>query len=209
MDKKAILEQVKKDDVKFISFQFSDVTGKVKSVDAPVNQLEGALDNGIWFDGSSVQGFARIQESDMHLKIDRETYAVLPWTPENMRRARFFCDIYTVDDEPFAGDPRGLLKKMVSDLKKQGLVFNCGPEPEFFLFKQNGGMTPVPHDVGGYFDFSSDDEAVQVRTELMYALNSMGLEIEVGHHEVARGQHEIDFRFADALRTADNVMTFK
>jgi glutamine synthetase len=209
MDKKAILEQVKKDDVKFISFQFSDVTGKVKSVDAPVNQLEGALDNGIWFDGSSVQGFARIQESDMHLKIDRETYAVLPWTPENMRRARFFCDIYTVDDEPFAGDPRGLLKKMVSDLKKQGLVFNCGPEPEFFLFKQNGGMTPVPHDVGGYFDFSSDDEAVQVRTELMHALNSMGLEIEVGHHEVARGQHEIDFRFADALRTADNVMTFK
>jgi glutamine synthetase len=209
MDKKDILEQVKKDKVKFISFQFSDVTGKVKSVDAPIAQLEGALDNGIWFDGSSVQGFARIQESDMHLKIDLDTYAVLPWTPDEMKRARVFCDIYTVDDEPFAGDPRGLLKKMVSDLKKKGLIFNCGPEPEFFLFKQNGGMTPVPHDVGGYFDFSSDDEAVQVRTELMYALNSMGLEIEVGHHEVARGQHEIDFRFADALRTADNVMTFK
>jgi glutamine synthetase len=209
MDKKAILDQVRKDDVKFISFQFSDVTGKVKSVDAPVKQLEGALDNGIWFDGSSVQGFARIQESDMHLKIDRDTYAVLPWTPENMRRARFFCDIYTVDDEPFSGDPRGLLKKMVMDLKKQGLVLNCGPEPEFFLFKQNGGLTPVPHDIGGYFDFSSDDEAVQVRTELMDALGSMGLEIEVGHHEAARGQHEIDFRFADALRTADNVMTFK
>ena len=209
MNNKEILERIKKDNVKFISFQFSDVTGKIKSVDMPVEQLEGALDNGIWFDGSSVQGFARIQESDMHLKIDTDTYAVLPWTPENLRRARFFCDIYTPDDEPFAGDPRGLLKKMLADLKKSGFVFNCGTEPEFFLFRQNGGLHPVPHDVGGYFDFSSDDEATQVRTELMYALNTMGLEIEMGHHEVARGQHEIDFRFADALRTADNVMTLK
>lgn len=209
MDKKEILERVKADNVKFISFQFSDVTGKVKSVDAPVNQLEGALDNGIWFDGSSVQGFARIQESDMHLRVDSETYAVLPWTPEELRRARFFCDIMTPDDEPFAGDPRGLLKRMLADLKDRGWTYNTGPEPEFFLFRQNGGMHPVPHDVGGYFDFSSDDQAAQVRTELMYALNSMGLEVEVGHHEVALGQHEIDFRFADALRTADNVLTLK
>ena len=209
MDKKEILARVKEDNIKFISFQFSDVTGKVKSVDAPVSQLEGALDDGIWFDGSSVQGFARIQESDMHLRIDMDTYAVLPWTPDDMKRARFFCDIMTPDDEPFAGDPRGLLKKLMAELKEEGMVFNCGPEPEFFLFKKNGGLGPVPHDVGGYFDFSAEDEAVQVRTELMYALNSMGLEIEVGHHEVALGQHEIDFRFADALRTADNVMTFK
>lgn len=209
MDKKEILARVKEDNIKFISFQFSDVTGKVKSVDAPVSQLEGALDDGIWFDGSSVQGFARIQESDMHLRIDMDTYAVLPWTPDEMKRARFFCDIMTPDDEPFAGDPRGLLKKLMAELKEEGMVFNCGPEPEFFLFKKNGGLGPVPHDVGGYFDFSAEDEAVQVRTELMYALNSMGLEIEVGHHEVALGQHEIDFRFADALRTADNVMTFK
>lgn len=209
MDKKEVLERVKEDDVKFISFQFSDVTGKVKSVEAPVEQLEAALDDGIWFDGSSVQGFARIQESDMHLRVDAETYAVLPWTPENMRRARFFCDIMTPDDEPFAGDPRGLLKRMLADLKKRGWVFNCGPEPEFFLFKSNGAVRPVPHDVGGYFDFSSDDEAAQVRTELMYALNTMGLEVEVGHHEVALGQHEIDFRFADAVRTADNVLTLK
>ncbi len=209
MDKKEILEKVKKDNVKFISFQFSDVTGKVKSVDAPVEQLEGALDGGIWFDGSSVQGFARIQESDMHLYVDPDTYAVLPWTPDDMKRARFFCDIYTPEDEPFAGDPRGMLKHKLAELKEKGMIFNCGPEPEFFLFKPNGGMYPVPHDVGGYFDFSSDDEAAQVRTELMYALNSMGLEIEVGHHEVALGQHEIDFRFADALRTADNVMTLK
>ena len=209
MDKKEILARVKEDNIKFISFQFSDVTGKVKSVDAPVSQLEGALDDGIWFDGSSVQGFARIQESDMHLRVDMDTYAVLPWTPDEMKRARFFCDIMTPDDEPFAGDPRGLLKKLMAELKEEGMVFNCGPEPEFFLFKKNGGLGPVPHDVGGYFDFSAEDEAVQVRTELMYALNSMGLEIEVGHHEVALGQHEIDFRFADALRTADNVMTFK
>ena len=209
MDKKEILERVKEDDVKFISFQFSDVTGKVKSVEASVEQLETALDGGIWFDGSSVQGFARIQESDMHLRVDTDTYAVLPWTPENMRRARFFCDIMTPDDEPFAGDPRGLLKRMLADLKKRGWVFNCGPEPEFFLFKSNGGVRPVPHDVGGYFDFSSDDEAAQVRMELMYALNTMGLEVEVGHHEVALGQHEIDFHFADAVRTADNVLTLK
>jgi glutamine synthetase len=209
MDKKEILERVKQDNVKFISFQFSDVTGKVKSVDAPVSQLEGALNDGIWFDGSSVEGFARIQESDMHLRVDMDTYAVLPWTPEEMKRARFFCDIMTPDDEPFAGDPRGLLKRLMAEMKEEGMIFNCGPEPEFFLFKKNGGLGPVPHDVGGYFDFSAEDEAVQVRTELMYALNSMGLEIEVGHHEVALGQHEIDFRFADAVRTADNVMTFK
>ncbi len=209
MDKKEILERVKQDNVKFISFQFSDVTGKVKSVDAPVAQLEGALQDGIWFDGSSVQGFARIQESDMHLRVDMDTYAVLPWTPEEMKRARFFCDIMTPDDEPFAGDPRGLLKRLMAEMKDEGMIFNTGPEPEFFLFKKNGGLGPVPHDVGGYFDFSAEDEAVQVRTELMYALNSMGLEIEVGHHEVALGQHEIDFRFANALRTADNVMTFK
>ena len=209
MEKKEVLERVQQDDVKFISFQFSDVTGKVKSVDAPVEQLEGALDNGIWFDGSSVEGFARIQESDMHLRVDADTYAVLPWTPQHMKRARFFCDIMTPDGEPFSGDPRGLLKRLMAELKNEGMIFNCGPEPEFFLFRKNGGLGPVPHDVGGYFDFSAEDEAVQVRTELMYALNSMGLEIEVGHHEVALGQHEIDFRFADALRTADNVMTFK
>jgi len=209
MNKKEILEQVKMDNVNFISFQFSDVNGNVKSVDAPVEQLESALDNGIWFDGSSVQGFVRIQESDMHLRVDTDTYAVLPWTPEEMKRARFFCDIMTPEGEPFAGDPRGLLKQLMNELKDEGIVFNCGPEPEFFLFKKNGGLGPVPHDVGGYFDFSAEDEAVQVRTELMYALNTMGLEIEFGHHEVALGQHEIDFRFADALRTADNVMTFK
>jgi glutamine synthetase len=213
MDIKEILERVKEDQVKFVSFQFSDVTGSVKSVDAPVSQLENALRNGVWFDGSSVEGFARIQESDMHLKLDIDTYAVLPWSPIEMRRARFFCDIYQEDQLPFAGDPRGCLKRALTELKeKRGWTINIGPEPEFFLFKrqQNGDSThPVPFDVGGYFDFSPSDDAVRVRTELMLALRGMGLEIEFGHHEVALGQHEIDFRFADALRTADNVLTMK
>jgi glutamine synthetase len=211
MDAKEILERVKEDNVKFVSFQFSDVTGSVKSVDAPVSQLKNALENGVWFDGSSVEGFARIQESDMHLKLDTDTYAVLPWSPADMRRARIFCDIYQ-ENGPFDGDPRGLLKRALKELKdKRGWTLNIGPEPEFFLFNgRNGdGIHPVPMDVGGYFDFSPNDEAVRVRTELMLALAGMGLEVEVGHHEVALGQHEIDFRFADALRAADNVMTMK
>lgn len=211
MDTKELLARVKEDHVKFISYQFTDVTGSVKSVDAPINQLEAALEDGVWFDGSSVEGFARIQESDMHLIIDPATYAVLPWTPPELRRARLFCDIQTPDGRPFEGDPRYILKKTLARLEKRGWVYNVGPEPEFFLFKKNGNETvhPLPHDVGGYFDFSADDEAGRVRTELMDALNSMGLEVEVGHHEVALGQHEIDFRFADALRTADNVLTLK
>lgn len=211
MDTKELLARVKADAVKFISYQFTDVIGSVKSVDAPINQLERALEDGVWFDGSSVEGFARIQESDMRLVIDPDTYAVLPWSPAEARRARVFCDIYTPDNQPFEGDPRGALKRMIARISERGWTYNVGPEPEFFLFRRNGGegIHPVPHDVGSYFDFSADDEAVRVRTELMDALSSMGLEVEVGHHEVAIGQHEIDFRFADALRTADNVLTLK
>jgi glutamine synthetase len=210
MDHKELLKKVKEDGIKFISYQFTDVTGAVKSVDAPIKRLKEALEEGIWFDGSSVEGFARIQESDMRLIVDPDTYAVLPWTPQDSRRARVFCDIYMPDGEPFEGDPRGVLKRMLSKLSDRGWTFNVGPEPEFFLFKKNGGnVHPVPHDVGGYFDFSADDEAVRVRTALMEALSSMGLDVEVGHHEVALGQHEIDFRFDDALKTADNVLTLK
>lgn len=211
MDKKELLERVKADGVKFVSLQFTDVTGAVKSVDMPVNQLSEALDDGVWFDGSSVEGFARIQESDMWLRIDPNTYAVLPWSPPEMSRARVFCDIFTSDGSSFTGDPRGLLKRLLKKIKKLGWTYNVGPEPEFFLFKRNGPdrIHPVPHDVGGYFDFSANDDAVRVRTELMAALDTMGLEVEVGHHEVAIGQHEIDFRFADALKAADNVLTLK
>ncbi len=211
MDKKELLEHVEKDNVKFISLQFTDVTGAVKSVDIPIHRLPSALDDGMWFDGSSVEGFARIQESDMLLVLDPDTYAVLPWSPPELRRARVFCDIYSPDGNPFPGDPRGTLRGMLEKVTQRGWKYNVGPEPEFFLFRRNGPQTihPVPHDVGGYFDFSANDEAARVRNELMEALEGMGLEIEAGHHEVALGQHEIDFRFDDALRTADNVLTLK
>ncbi|MBI5935504.1 MAG: glutamine synthetase [Chloroflexi bacterium] len=211
MDAKDLIKRVKEDKVNFISLQFTDVLGAVKSVDMPLHNLEGALEDGVWFDGSSVEGFARIQESDMRLVLDPDTYAVLPWSPENSRRARVFCDIFMPDGRPFEGDPRGALKRALGKLAERGWTYNIGPEPEFFLFKaSNGhGVHPVPHDVGGYFDFSADDDAVRVRTELMQALMSMGIEVEVGHHEVALGQHEIDFRYANALRSADNVLTLK
>ena len=211
MDSRDLINRVKDDNVKFISLQFSDVTGSVKSVDMPVAGLEDALTDGVWFDGSSVEGFARIQESDMHLRLDPDTYAVLTWTNPELRRARVFCDIYTPAGEPFEGDPRGTLKRVLKVIGDRGWSYNVGPEPEFFLFKgANGnGVHPTPHDNGSYFDFSSDDEAAHVRAALMEALNAMGLEVEVGHHEVARGQHEIDFRFANALRAADNILTLK
>ncbi len=211
MDAKVLIKRVEEDDVRFISLQFTDVTGGVKSVDIPLTQLSQALEEGIWFDGSSVEGFARIQESDMHLVVDPDTYAVLPWSPVDRRRARFFCDIYLPDGSPFAGDPRGNLKRFSKKIEDRGWVLNIGAEPEFFLFKGNGieSIHPVPHDVGGYFDFSAVDEAVRVRTEIMDALNAMGLDVEMGHHEVALAQHEIDFRFANALQAADKILTLK
>ena len=211
MDEKTLFERIKQDDVKFISLQFTDVTGTVKSVDIPVKRLKPALEDGVWFDGSSVEGFARIQESDMRLILDTDTYTVLPWSPADIRRGRIFCDIYQPDGKPFPGDPRGTLKRILAKGKQLGWTYYVGPEPEFFLFRRNGveSIHPVPHDVGGYFDFSANDDAVRVRTELMEALASMGLDVEMGHHEVALGQHEIDFRFDDALRTADNVLTLK
>jgi glutamine synthetase len=211
MDSKDVLNRIKEDGVKFVSLQFTDVTGTVKSVDMPIKGVEDALEDGVWFDGSSVEGFARIQESDMRLVLDPDTYAVLPWSLPERRRARIFCDIQTPDGKPFEGDPRGVLKRMISRIAERGWTYNIGPEPEFFLFKGGNGESvhPVPHDIGGYFDFSAGDDAVRVRTELMDALSSMGLEVEVGHHEVALGQHEIDFRFADAVKAADNVLTLK
>ena len=210
MDHQEVLSKVKEDNVKFISLQFTDVTGAVKSLDIPLNRLNVALKEGIWFDGSSVEGFARIQESDMRLVPDPATYALLPWSPVDLRRARIFCEIFQPDGSPFLGDPRGTLKRMLAQLEVRGWTYNVGPEPEFFLFKRNGpSIHPVPHDVGGYFDFSASDEAVRVRTELMDALAGIGLEVEMGHHEVALGQHEIDFEYDDALRTADNVLTLK
>jgi glutamine synthetase len=206
-----IFKKIADDEVKFICLQFTDVTGSVKSVDIPARRMESVYEEGIWFDGSSVEGFARIQESDMRLKPDNDTYAVLPWSEPERRRARIFCDIYQPDGTPFPGDPRGNLKRVLSRIEMNGWKFNIGPEPEFFLVKRNGPneIHPVPHDVGGYFDFSASDEAQRVRNELMLALDEMGLNVEMGHHEVALGQHEIDFRFTDALRAADDVVTLK
>jgi glutamine synthetase len=206
-----VLKSARDDQVQFICLQFTDVTGVVKSADIPVARLEAALQDGVWFDGSSVEGFARIQESDMRLMPDPDTYAVLPWSQPERRRARLFCDIYNPDGTPFGGDPRAILRRQLQRLEGRQWKFNVGPEPEFFLLRRNGpnAIHPVPHDIGSYFDFSASDEAQRVRTELMLALSTMGLEIEMGHHEVALGQHEIDFRFTDALHTADNVVTLK
>jgi glutamine synthetase len=211
MNSQDLLARIKEDGVKFVSLQFTDVTGVVKSVDIPINRVQVALNDGVWFDGSSVEGFARIQESDMLLVLDPNTYATLPWTPVEARRGRVFCDIYQPDGSPFPGDPRSTLKRMLAQVQQRGWTYNVGPEPEFFLFRHNGetNIHPVPHDVGGYFDFSANDEAVRVRTELMDALSIMGLEVEMGHHECALAQHEIDFQYADALQTADNILTMK
>ena len=211
MDVKELSSRIDDDQVQFLSLQFTDVTGAVKSLDIPISRLKEAVAEGIWFDGSSVEGFARIQESDMRLMPDLDTYAVLPWSPVESRRARIFCDIYLPDGSPFLGDPRGVLKNILRQIESKGWTFNVGPEPEFFLFKHNGptSIHPVPHDVGGYFDFSATDDAVRVRTQLMAALGTMGLVVEMGHHEVALGQHEIDFEYADALKAADNILTLK
>ncbi len=210
MDKKTLYERIAEDQVKFIALQFTDVFGTVKSVDLPVSKLDDALNQGIWFDGSSIEGFTRIQESDMHLRPDIDTYTILPWTPAEIRRARIICDIELPDGSPYMGDPRGLLKRATEKLHEQGMTYFVGPEPEFFLFRRNGDKThPVPFDTGRYFDFSADDTAVRIRTKLILALNEMGLDVEIGHHECGLGQHEIDFKFADALKTADNIQLMK
>lgn len=205
-----LLKRIEQEKVKFICLQFTDVTGTVKSTDLPAGRLEEALKNGVWFDGSSVEGFARIQESDMLLRLDPSTFQILPWSEPERKRARLLCDIHSSDGTPFPGDPRGSLKRALSGIASKGWEFNTGPELEFFLFRRDGSsIHPVPHDSGSYFDFSARDEAQRVRSQIMMALQSMGLEVEMGHHEVALGQHEIDFKYADALITADSAVTFK
>lgn len=208
--KQHVLDRAERDDVKFINLQFTDVHGNVKSVNAPAHRLEEVLAKGSWFDGSSIQGFARIHESDMVLHPDPNTYQVLPWKSHERRTARLICDVYRPDGQPFPGDPRHILRRAVKKAREKGYTYNCGPELEFFLLqKQDQALRPVPHDVAGYFDFSPRDLAAAVRSDIVDALHAMGIEVEMEHHEVAPGQHEIDFRYADALVAADNAITFK
>lgn len=209
MDKNSVMKRAEKDKVHFINLQFSDIMGAVKNVTISVEQLPEALEKGIWFDGSSIEGFTRIHESDMYLVPDVNTYAVIPWLEGDKKSCRFICDVYTPDGRPFEGDPRYILKKVLKEAEDMGYVFNTGPELEFFLFKkENGHIDTTPHDKGSYFDLVMD-KAYDVRRDMVVALQKMGITVETSHHEVAAGQHEIDFRYGDALTTADSAVTFK
>ena len=205
---KELLAKVKEGRVRAVNLQFTDLGGAVKSVTIPSHALEDVLENGSWFDGSSIEGFARIHESDMLLRPDPTTYQLLPWEPEDRKIARIICDVYQPNGRPLPMDPRGILKRMLKRTEKLGFAYNTGSELEFFLFKDGSTLEPVTHDVGGYFDFSQD-AAHAVRMDLMDAFEAMGMQVEMSHHEVAPGQHEIDIRYADALITADNVVTLK
>lgn len=210
VESKEVLERAKSDAVKFINLQFTDILGAIKSVAIPIERLPDALEKGVWFDGSSILGFVRICESDMFLKLDPSTYQIIPWTAPERRSARFICDIYTPNNQPFEGDPRSILKKAIADVGKMGYTYNCGPEVEFYLFKkEDGRITTVPHDIGGYFDYSPRDMASNVRKDIIMALETMGMQSEMSHHEVGPGQHEIDVRYSDALTAADNTITLK
>jgi glutamine synthetase len=209
--KKALLEKVVADGVKFVSFQFIDVMSTVKSVTITAGQLEGALERGVGFDGGSVEGFATVYESDMTLHPDVNTYCLLPWEPEERRTARMICDVYSSDGQPFVGDPRHILQRAIAAAAEMGYTYNVGSELEFFLLKMDGtpSMSLVPHDVGGYTDFMPRDlvSASAVLGDIVAALQSMGMGVERTHHEVSPGQYEIDISYADALTSADNAVT--
>ena len=206
--------------IRFVELQFTDLLGIVKGVTIPLHQLEGSLNHGTWFDGSSIEGFTRIAESDQFLKPDMDTFAEIPWKPGsgdlgagpfgNRGTARVICDVYTPDGKAFVGDPRGVLKRQLARAAALGYIWNAGPELEFFLFRkdEHGLIKPLPHDNAGYFDFSTDLGS-EIRQDMVHALEAFGISVEAAHHEVAAGQHEIDFRYADGLKTADNAVTFK
>jgi glutamine synthetase len=209
--KEQILDLVKEQQIDFLNLQFTDIVGIIKNVTIPVTQLGDALDHGVWFDGSSIEGFARIAESDMYLQLDLDTYALIPWESEaDFKTARFICDVFTPNGDPFPGDPRRALKNVLAEAADMGFKFNTGPELEFFLFKPgpDGSLQPIPHDAAGYFDVSTD-YATHIRRQMVKALQGFGIVVEASHHEVAIGQHEIDFQYGDALRTADNAVTFR
>jgi glutamine synthetase len=208
----ARIEAAKADGIRFVQLQFTDILGVVKAVTIPIHRLEDSVRHGTWFDGSSIEGFTRIAESDQYLAPDMDTFNELPWQPASGSRgtARVICDVFTPRGEPFTGDPRYVLRRQVDRATRMGYVVHTGPELEFFLFRRSddGRITPLPHDQAGYFDYSTD-LAGEVRQDMVDALEAFGISVEAAHHEVAAGQHEIDFQYADALRTADNAITFK
>jgi len=208
MEVQKVLKQAEKDDIKFITLQFTDLLGVIKELIIPVEELEDASRNGVWFDGSSVEGFARIQESDLFLKPDMSTYAVVPWLTENGRTARLICDIYRADGKPFEGDPRFILKQAVGQAAKEGFEYNVGPEPEFYLFRTDSEKRTSPVDYGSYFDLSSH-EGYKAIKKIIAALENFGIKVETSHHEVGFGQYEIDFNYGQCLDTADKVVTLK
>jgi len=208
-----VLGTIEDEGVDFLRLQFTDILGTPKNVSIPADQAEKAFTEGIYFDGSSINGFVRIQESDMRLEPDPDTFALLPWrNSESVTSARLICDVIdTSTGEPFAGDPRRVLKNAIDRAAELGYTVNAGPEPEFFLFEEDeeGRATTTTHDSGGYFDLAPKDLAQDVRGDIIYGLEEMGFDVEASHHEVARGQHEIDFKYDDALSTADNIITFR
>lgn len=210
MTKEEILRKADEWGVRFVRLQFSDIMGIIKNVAIPRSQLERALDNQIMFDGSSIQGFTRIEESDMNLRPDPNTFTLFPWR-EDKPVARLICDVYKIDGKPFEGDPRYVLKRAVAQIEELGYTVNLGPECEFFLFKADPDGAPLleTHDKAGYFDLGPVDRGEDARRDIVLALEAMGFEVEASHHEVAPGQHEIDFKYGDALTQADRVATFK
>ncbi|GGC89688.1 glutamine synthetase [Thalassobacillus devorans] len=212
LTRKEIYKKIEEENVKFIRLQFTDMLGTIKNVEIPLSQLDKALDNEMMFDGSSIEGFVRIEESDMYLVPDPETFVVFPWTSEKGKVARFICDIYNPDMTPFEGDPRYILKKNLHKMEELGFsAFNIGTEPEFFLFKldERGEPSMELNDKGGYFDLAPTDLGENCRRDIVLELEEMGFEIEASHHEVAPGQHEIDFKYSDAVKHCDDIQTFK
>jgi len=212
MNKQDLIKLAEKENVQFVRLQFTDIMGLPKNVSITVDQLEKALDGDLMFDGSSIEGFARIEESDMYLMPDPDTFAIYPWkTTRDGKTARLICDVYDSNKEPFLGCPRVNLKRVVAEAEAEGYQMNVGPEAEFFMFLKdsNGRPTLETHDKAGYFDLAPVDLGEDARREMVLTLQDMGFEIEASHHEVAPGQHEIDFKYADAVTTADRVITFR
>ncbi|MCM1565725.1 MAG: type I glutamate--ammonia ligase [Dehalobacter sp.] len=209
--KEDVLREAYEKGVKFMRLQFTDIFGVLKNVSIPVEQLEKALDGEMMFDGSSIEGFVRIEESDMYLRPDPDTFVVFPWRPAEGGVARLICDVYNPDGTPFNGCPRNTLKKVLAEASEMGFKCYIGPELEFFLFHVDteGRPTLITHDKAGYFDMTPVDLGESARRDMVLALEQMNFEIEASHHEVAPGQHEIDFKYADALEMADKMVTFR